>query len=279
VIVEDHGDATLAQVRPFMESWLTSLAPKALSHLNSTYLGQMNPNSFNCPKRKSEVPLTKIDGGKKWSKLFTKADAMLGLFFELVDGETGKPLGGGAVQRTWDSRETIHLSFWLECAASSAESEAVQPARERLTGLIFSAFTTSTGLQGWVAQWGWKPRFSTGDENDYTPYEDAVGLTRAVEGPLGEGGFMMRKWRGRYLRGLSERLWLGPALLAHVDRDHFRGIAQLTPVGATSLRLDVSSMLELKRLEESLRPILPTPTHALSGDSSASNLGSSSGPS
>jgi hypothetical protein len=31
-------------------------------------------------------------------------------------------------------------------------------------------------LQGWVARWGWVTLFGTGDENKYSPYEDARGL-------------------------------------------------------------------------------------------------------
>jgi len=56
--------------------------------------------------------------------------------------------------------------------------------RALLTRLIDSAFANGNGLQAWVAHWGWVPLFSTGDDNDYTPYEEACGLDRAGETTL-----------------------------------------------------------------------------------------------
>ena len=65
------------------------------------------------------------------------------------------------------------------------------------------------------------------------------------------------KWCRRHLRGLSERIWLGPPLLERIDRDRLAAIATVTDLGPSSTRFDLLPGVELRRLEELLIPILP----------------------
>lgn len=256
--VEDSIE-TLERVRPLLEHWLTVMGARSPSHVRTVSLGQMNPASFNIPKKKSVLPVAEIGTGKKWLSLFRKSKALLSLFVEVVDEQTGKPRSGAAVQRAWgDTRETLHVSFWVDAPADGAATGVVNADREFLTELIDAAFSRMTGLQGWVAHWDWVPRFSTGDENEYTPYEDVYSLGPANESTVGAGGFMMRAWCSRYLRGLSERLWLGKALRARISEAELASVARTTAIGPSALRLDLLPGLGLNPLEMVLRPILPS---------------------
>jgi hypothetical protein len=153
---------------------------------------------------------------------------------------------------------TIHLAFWRRCLPDGESEEAERDARRRLTMLIDSVFETKDGLQGWIARWSWVPRFSMAEENNYTPYEGAYAMgSPSAEPEDGSGGYMDVKWCCRHLRGLSERIWLGPPLLARIDRDRLAAIATVTDLGPSSARFDLLPGVELRGLEELLIPILP----------------------
>jgi hypothetical protein len=252
-ILEDAGDETLARVRPFMEKWLTAQAGMSAGHVEVNYLGQYGPG-LKRPKRKIKLALAEISSGKKWPKLFTNADPLLRLVFELVDDAMGKAWAGGAVHRTSVVRETVHLSFWCDRPLSAAPAEM-------LTKLLDALFAEPGGMQGWLAEWDWKPAF-TADTLEQTPYERSRGITAAVDSNC-RGGLMRREWCSRYLRGLSGRLWLGRSLLGHVAPEQLGKVARSTEIGPAVVRVDLLPGLGLNRLEEPLGPILPTPSHAI----------------
>jgi hypothetical protein len=260
-ILKDDEEEATGRVRPLIESWLGWLGKRKPGSVRANYLGQMNPVTCNCPKRKSELPLAEVGGGKKWQKLFDQPGKMLGLFFQMVEGAGEKPWAGAALQRNFFDPDydkpgngTIHASFWLECAR--AGEEAIAAARAHLTRLIDSAFESGTGLQGWVARWGWVPLFSTGDANDYSPYEDALGLDRACETRFSEQGFMSLGWCKGTLRGLGSPLWLGRDLLAWIVQPELEKVARVEEIGPFAVRVETAPD-DLPRLEEVLHRIVP----------------------
>ena len=129
-----------------------------------------------------------------------------------------------------------------------------------MTRLIDAAFQNAGALQGWIANWDWIPRFSMGEENNYTPYEAAHAVDNpASERDLAGDGYMHTAWCSRHLRGISDRLWLGEPLLAAIGRDQLSAAACLTEVAESAVRIDLLPDHTLNQLEEILQPLLPCP--------------------
>jgi hypothetical protein len=228
------------------------------------YEGQMNPRTFHVPRKKQTFRPEAIGAGKKWQKLFAKPGAIQSMFFLVAQDEADSLLGlsgGASIQRTCeDDRDvagTIHLAFWRRGLPDGESEEANRDARRCLTMLIDSVFETTVGLQGWIARWDWIPRFTMAEENNYTPYEEAYAMgSPSAEPEDGSGDYMDEQWCRRHLRGLSERIWLGQPLLERINRNRLAAIAAVTDLGPSSARFDLLPGVELRRLEESLIPIL-----------------------
>jgi hypothetical protein len=85
---------------------------------------------------------------------------------------------------------------------------------------------------------------------DTTPYESACGV---------HGQCTLRhSWATRFLRGVSaDGIWLGPDLLARIDRKALEPVTNAEKIGAT-LRLVLREGSTLDALEAVLSPILPS---------------------
>ncbi len=83
---------------------------------------------------------------------------------------------------------------------------------------------------------------------DHSPYEEVCGIA---------GQFtLQRGWCTRFLRGVgADGVWLGPDLLARVDRGALEALCDTEPVGGT-LRLVLREGGALDALEEVLAPVL-----------------------
>lgn len=67
-----------------------------------------------------------------------------------------------------------------------------------------------------------------------------------------------REWSTRFLRGVSaDGIWLGPELLARVDRDALAALCHLEPIGET-VRAVLRDGATLDALEGALAPVLPS---------------------
>jgi hypothetical protein len=85
--------------------------------------------------------------------------------------------------------------------------------------------------------------------NLFTLYEEVCGIWRHVN--------LTPEWGSRWLRSCSRWLWLGPTLLARVDRDAVAAVASVTAVGDHA-RLVLRDDATLDALEQALAPILPS---------------------
>lgn len=66
-----------------------------------------------------------------------------------------------------------------------------------------------------------------------------------------------RSWCERWLRGVSEQLWLGSQLCAHLsDISSLRQIVDCAPLGS-AVHLTLTPTATLDQLEEMLAPVLP----------------------
>lgn len=114
-------------------------------------------------------------------------------------------------------------------------------ARERLVELLAEFVRRARGMQAFIAPWSGWPTL------DSTPYETACGVHGQCT--------MMRTWQGRWLRAATDELWLGPELLARVDRNALETVAALSPCGTA---VHVKAKGSLDALETALAPILPS---------------------
>ncbi len=262
MIVEDRQAESITGIKTLIESWLSFLAPIRPSYVSTVYEGQMVPPVFRVPRRKSTLTMNEVGIANKWRKMFDQSPSLQSLFLQVVDDGAGKAWAGASIQRMCDDAArsaagTIHVAFWFE-SPLDGRAEELDASRERLTYLIDSTFDTLAGLQAWVARWDWVPRFSMAEENDYTPYEDACSLgSPSAESDRAAGSYMLQEWCRRRLRGLSERLWLSASLVANIDREKLRTVANMTNIGPNSIRVDLHNGEQLNRLEQALEPILP----------------------
>jgi hypothetical protein len=102
-----------------------------------------------------------------------------------------------------------------------------------------------TLLQALVGRWTW-PALST---LYATPYELASG----VHGQCTSGRF----WCTRFLRGVTERVWLGPELVQQLGgTGALEAVAEVAPRGP-GVRVTLREDASLDDLEAALAPLLP----------------------
>jgi hypothetical protein len=254
-MVDFRDDDAFAAIRSTTESWIRGLPTATGAGVRIRYEGLLDEFGNNS-KRKAQLSLADVGPSKKWQKFFQTPAALQSLFIEVVN-DKGQAFAGVNIQRpnTYSAaRATIHLSLWWVRLGSDIDGDM----RDRMVRLVDQVFTTLPGLQGWLAEWDWTPLFSTADDNNYTPYEDAYGLSRSFdEGPIDEaGGFMSRGWCKGTLRGLGSPLWLGRDLLAFISRPELEKVARVQEIGPFAVRVETAAD-DLRQLEEVLERILP----------------------
>jgi hypothetical protein len=85
---------------------------------------------------------------------------------------------------------------------------------------------------------------------DHSAYETACGIHGQHT--------LHREWCTRFLRGVSaDGIWLGPELLARIDRDALAALCRLEPIGET-VRAVLRDGATLDALEGALAPVLPS---------------------
>jgi hypothetical protein len=92
------------------------------------------------------------------------------------------------------------------------------------------------------------------EENNYTPYEDATSIYLIRQRPCIN---LETAWCSRYLRAVSQQMWLNRSLLQHVDRDSLRGVVNETPLDNDSIRVNLLPNCHLTQLEDVLSPVIP----------------------
>ena len=115
----------------------------------------------------------------------------------------------------------------------------------RVTAIVEEFATRAKCAQAFVARWtAW------GAALDSSPFEGAYGVT---------GVYVFRRsWATRFLRGVSaDTMWLGPELLARIDRAALETVAVVEPVGELS-RIVLREGGSLDALERMLAALLPS---------------------
>jgi hypothetical protein len=146
-----------------------------------------------------------------------------------------------------DDRLVPHLALYDDLADLTPEQQAEELAT--LARLMDEGMARAAGLQALVARWDWRPGSGL---IGATPYEAACDIS-------GDFSFLNgQAWCQRYLRGVAERLWLGPDLLARLGGiAPLQQVADVAPVGA-AVRVTLRPTSSLAELEQALAPLLPS---------------------
>ncbi len=222
----------------------------------------MDPESFHVPRKNPKFKISEIGPSKKWQNLWRESAALQSLFIRARDSDDSEPWAGISLQRPCTDEHqtkpgTLHFGLWIHPQRAEISDEQMAAIKLRLIGRIDALFVELGGLHGWLAQCDWAPRFSTADENEYTPYEAAYSLdSPGTEKSLSTTSYMHAAWCRRCLRGIGETVWLGASLGRRISNQARSSIVEVQAVGS-GLRLGVPTIRELPELEAALKPLLP----------------------
>ncbi len=171
---------------------------------------KMQPDSLNIRKRKFTIKKSE-QLSSKLQPLFISMPDIESLFVEVEDSASGEVFCGFVMQQCSEDPDApgepyaLHLAVWStikDRAHFSANINQLGDAVAKLTKLY----------QAWICDWNWRPQFSTVDQNNDTPLEDALNeiRQRAPEYP------MTQRHCRRYLRGFGHQVWLGPDIAKYI---------------------------------------------------------------
>ena len=155
-----------------------------------------------------------------------------------------------------DINLALYIGLWVRLKEERPIAQN-KIAIQRLVALVNDLMLRGKGIQALVARWNWTPQPWAASA---TPYEYVRGENQLAED---------KNWCKRFLRGVSERLWFGPDLAAHLGQERLlklADIAEITNIGLEILRVTVPdeqveetvAAARLRELEQVLAHILPT---------------------
>ncbi|MCL4396173.1 MAG: hypothetical protein M1482_15455 [Chloroflexi bacterium] len=122
---------------------------------------------------------------------------------------------------------------------------ANKSAEHGMIDIVDQLMKTGAIVQAMIGRWDWGPYPGL----NMTPYEVACGV--------GGQCTTARFWCRRFLRGVTEKVWLGPDLVAQLGgTDQLVPIAHVTPVG-NGVRIFLDASATIDQLEVALAPLLP----------------------
>ncbi|HEU0296878.1 MAG TPA: hypothetical protein VFR47_29340 [Anaerolineales bacterium] len=138
---------------------------------------------------------------------------------------------------------TPHITFFLPLENRSIEE--LIGWEEWFTKIVNDLMERKLVVQALLGRWRWR-----GQQIDLTPYETATG----IGGQCTTAQF----WCKRFLRGVTERLWLGPDLVQRLG-----AIEQLAPISevmkiSNGVSIRLNEEYSLSDLEHVLAPLLPS---------------------
>jgi hypothetical protein len=202
-----------------------------------------------------ELPAHAIPDGPPWQHVRHGLERNVSVFAALAQPLSDDPLAQPSSSAGFsyeadspflqdgDDNAAPQLALWWD--TTGHDSATIARMTHVLLGIVDDAMHQAEGLQALVARWNWTNFQSL----QSTPYELACG----VHGQCTTS----RDWCSQWLRGVSERMWLGPDLLAHLsDIAALGNIAECAPVGP-GIRAMLKPGETLDGLELVLAPLLP----------------------
>jgi len=136
-----------------------------------------------------------------------------------------------------------HLA--LSAKLTAFKPQAADVAQRSLESIMDSLASANAVAQAFVGKWKYPPG------SGGTLYEAAHGPSADTEPRTG------RRWVSRFLRAVTETMWLGPSLLARIDQTRLAHVAATERIG-TGLKIALSPAHTMAELERALEAILPT---------------------
>ncbi|MBN1120576.1 MAG: hypothetical protein JXJ17_05820 [Anaerolineae bacterium] len=170
--------------------------------------------------------------------------------FTDTDQEFGPPIGSDHAgysfyRRTFSAEKKTapHLILWVD--TRTIDDKLLERLRELIIVWMDDFARKGWLLQAYCTAWRDAPWMI-----ESTPYELACDIHGQVTTTI--------DWCSRFLRIVSERIWLGADLLERIpDRDLLKNIASVTELGDAA-RTELNLGSTLNQLEEALENILPT---------------------
>jgi hypothetical protein len=222
------------------------IAARAIERWGTTLAGDpwslaLFPGGLTKRVRTDQHAAAGFFASKRWTKLQRDLATAACVAGELGERAFMKPLSGfafgGSVLRMPPpdgERELTSLSLYR---SDDADASAL------LVELLDDVAARAGVVQGAIGRWGWQP-----STFGATPYETVCGIHG--DEVLYEG------WQSRWLRAVTDDwIWLGPSLLAHLDRAALAGVAEIVPLGEA---VRIRATADLAALEAVLAPILPS---------------------
>lgn len=156
-------------------------------------------------------------------------------------GETGCTLAHG--WPGWERPDNLAtVAFWAE--VRSLGPDGLTRAQQRVRGTFDTLLERGLLVQAFLTRTGSGP----GPHALHNLYEHVCGIL---------GAFVFRpEWCSRWLRGIGDVVWLGPALAARVDPAQLEAAALVRRLGG-GLGIERRPGASLDELERALAPLLP----------------------
>lgn len=220
-----------------VEAWVAEVAVKAADRFSIRL--QMRPD---LRPRAEKVRAEGIPGSDRWNEL---CEALGHCTSFSVKHRSAKVLFDANRMSYQHSEEVpaLHLAVWF--STERRDEAELEEAEKWLADMVDSLMRQASGLQAMVGRWAWWDALYL----DSTPYESACSLGGQCTTAL--------FWCKKYLRGVTERIWLGPDLLTRMGgTDTLETVAVVTRVG-DGVRVELKEDATLDELEQVLAPLLP----------------------
>jgi hypothetical protein len=212
--------------------------------------------------KRLKLPTEDIPNGKNWQTLCDQIeiceaidgvspaaanynDANCGFGFDANNRSFQLPTPDGKYVDIDNDAVVPHLVLWVKI--ENCDADEIEYLTGQLTEIIDKVVRETDAWQAFLAKWSWQP---IGTSLKITLYEQSCSL----HGQITTG----RNWCRRFLRAASERIWLSAELRKYLeDETRLAELCERELVGQ-ALRLSLKPCVKLNRLEEVLRPLLPS---------------------
>lgn len=227
--------ATLAA--DVLQAWAAEMAQRS----GKALVTRLRPRLDSMPDKK-RLPVGEATDSAYWSALREALETCVSFSVEAPLAQIIFDVDSVSFQH---SREEPAPQLGIFYTLEKAGDDANQSVENRLVEIVDQLMGTEAIAQALVGRWDWGPYPSL----YMTPYEVASG----VNGQCTTARF----WCKRYVRGVTEKLWLGPEMIAQLGGiDQLTPIAQVIPV-RNGVRILLKEGSTLDQLELALAPLLP----------------------
>ena len=219
-----------------IEMWVTEIASNDTDSF-STYLRM----DLDLHHKSDNISTLDIPGSPYWKEL---REALGNCMNFLIKSRTASAIYDANTLFMQNSNTELAPQLMFRYSTVGMDKVEFEAINKWLQGMVNRIMTKASVLQAIVGRWEWH---DTMDVN-MTPYEIACGI--------GGQCTTARFWCMRFLRGVTEQLWLGPNLLTQLGgTKRLSSIATVTPCG-DGVHITLNEESTLNELEKALECVL-----------------------